>query len=770
MRARLSTLGVVASVVTGLVFAVSAAPARATIPNDQVIVTVTGALSGMTSSPSFSPAFSPSVHDYAIYCQSGVNVISFTFGGVTPGSATVSLGENQAAMIEAGYQSYWIRCLPHDFPRLQITGSASAVPGWYLTGNVSAATSGTSGLYAMVLDSNGTPVWYQKTSAAAVNVEALPDDTIAWMPFSGPGVGANFSVGYNLYNLDSQTTQVLKAPIGPTDPHEMLPLPNGDYLMLGTPVTQLASPFDGYHAIVDCVVQEVSPQGGLVWSWRASNHVALAEGIHANPATINGQSVLDVYHCNSIELDPTSGQVLLSLRNASALYLVQRLNPSGGLVQNGPIIWKLDGCGNTQVGSDHEPVLRVQGDPEGCFDAQHDARFEPNGRISVYDDHSYQQGGGARGVVYALNASGGTAAWVAQYPPTPNGLNGFATGSFRMYDNGTDNLVGWGIRPGSGFTEMDAAGNPFFSMTFPNGELDYRVVKVPLNALSINAMRATAGLPRPAFPTLRWETLGGVLTSKPAAASPSSNRFDVFARGSDGHLWVRMYNGSTWGNWLPFGGLLYPGTGPAVTSSGPGRVDVFVEGTDRQLWHGWLDGSGWHAWEPLGGTLASGPAAASWGPGRIDVVIEGTDHAVWHKWFTGGSWYPGWESLGSQTTADPAITSWGSGRLDIFTRGPDNQLGHIFYTSDTWSGWESLGGNLTNGPAAVSFGVGLIDVIGVGTGSEPERLSHAAGWQIWQPLGGATSRPPAVVGFQNVDQIFLTGTNNDLYNGALAAP
>ncbi len=740
------------------------------MPNDEVVVTVSGSLSALTTTPSFSPAFSTSIHDYVIYCQSGVNTISFGFGGVTPTNATVSLGENQAAVVEAGNdQSYWIRCLPHDFPKLQVTGSAVADPGWYLTGNASSATNGQTGTYAMVLDSNGTPVWYQKAPGGAINVEALPNDTIAWMPVTGPGVGANASVGYNLYNLDSQTTQVLKAPIGPTDPHELWPMPNGDFLMFGTPVTQLASPYDGYQAIVDCVVQEVTSSGNLVWSWRASDHIALAEGIHGSPVTINGQTVLDDYHCNSLDLDPTSGQVLLSVRNASALYLIERVNASGSLVQNGPILWKLDGCGSGQVGPDQEPVLQVESDPEGCFDAQHDARFEANGDISVYDDHTYQQGGGARGVEYAINVPGGTATWVDQFPTQPSGQNATATGSFRSYANGTDNLVGWGFLPGSGFTETNSTGDPFFSMTFPNGELEYRVVKVPLGALSINSLRATAGLPRQVFPTVEWATLGGVLTSKPAVASPSSNRLDAFVRGTDGQLWYTSGNGASWSPWSPLGGQLYPGTGPAVTSSAPGRVDVFVEGTDRELWYGWLDSAGWHGWQPLGGTLSSGPAAASWGTGRIDVVVEGTDQAVWHKWLAGGHWL-GWQSLGGQTSVDPGITSWGTGRLDVFTKGPDNQLWHTFYASNTWYGWETLGGYLTGGPTATSLGAGLIDVVAAGAGNEPERLSYNAGWQIWQPLGGATTEPPAVVAFEGRDDVFATGTNNALWFGVVPVP
>jgi hypothetical protein len=721
----------------------------------------------MSSNPSFSPAFSPSTTDYAIHCQSGVNVVTLHLGGVTPATAKVSLGENQAADVETSSgRKYWIRCLPHDFPVLKVTGSASAVPGWYLTGNITGAANGSSSTYAMVLDSNATPVWYQKAPGGAQNVEALPNHTIAWMALNGPGVGANPSIGYNLYNLGTQTSQTLKAPIGPTDFHEMYPMANGDYMMIGTPLKQLSAPFDNYSQIVDCVVQEVTPQRNLVWSWRASDHVALPEGIHAGPVNYNGQTALDAYHCNSVDVDPATGQVLLSVRNTSSLYLVERVNPSGKLVQNGPIIWKLEGCGSPQVGTDREPVLAVQSDPETCFDEQHDARFQPNGRISLYDDHADQQGGGARGVEYSLDTATSTATWVEQYPPQPSGANGMATGSFRTYLAGRDNLVGWGIRAGSGFTESDASGNPFFSMTYPNGEYEYRVVKVPLSAFDVNLLRATAGLPRSSFPTVGWSSLGGVLTSKPAVAAWSSNRLDTFVRGTDGQLWHKWWNGTSWSGWEPLGGQIHPGTGPAVATWAPGRLDVFVEGTDKQLYHKWFNSTGWHGWQPLGGVLTSGPAAVSWSAGRIDVVADGPDHSVWHKWWSGTAW-SGWQSLGGQATSDPGIASWASGRLDVFVKGTNNQLSHAWFASHIWTGWESLGGNLTTGPAATSVGFHLLDVAAAGAGNEPERLPYSSEWQVWQPLGGATTQTPGIVPFRGGEDVFVTGTDSALWYGAI---
>jgi hypothetical protein len=804
LRLKRAVLGSVAAVglVASLFLAVAAPPAQAVVlPNDQVTVAVAGSITSMTSTPSFRPNFDPSIPDYAIYCQSGVNVVTFQFGGgVTPRSAQVGLGENQLAEVHASNGTFWIRCLPHDFPVLQVTGSASAAPGWYLTGNLPAAPTAISpgsgsSPYAIVLDSHGTPVWYQNAPGGAINTQAFPNDTVGWMPLNGPGIGVDPTVGYGLHHVDTQTTDTVKAAVLPTDPHEMLAMSNGDYMLIGTPIRQMAVTYQGvrYQEILDCVVQEVNSRGALVWWWRASDHVSPGEALHANPTPLGTRVALDVYHCNSVDVDASAAHVLVSMRAMSALYLIPRTQQTSAgttLVQDGRLTWKLNGCGNTQTGNDHEPVLVVQQqtDPEACFDAQHDARFQPNGDIALYDDHTYQQGGGARGVEYSIAVGSRQATYVGQFPTSPTGPNASATGNFRRYPLGTpgsggsDNLVGWGFRPGSGFSEWvcptsascnptnqtDPTNQPVFSVTYPKGDLEYRAVKVPLNALSADKLRAAAGVPRPTFPTVNWQSLGGGVTAKPAVAAWSPNRLDAFVRGTDGQLWHKWWTGTRWSGWESLGGQLAAGSGPAVAAWSPGRLDVFVEGTDHQLWHRWFDSAGWHAWEGLGGTLASGPAASSWSAGRLDIVATGPAQTVLHKWFSTRGW-SGWESLGGQTTAEPGIASWAAGRVDVFIQGAHSQLWHSWYDSKGWHAWENLGGNLTTGPAAASLGVGLVDAVAAGAAQEPERLPFNSGWQFWQPLLKTTEQPPSVVPFNGGEDVFVAGSDGGLWFGSVSA-
>ena len=132
----------------------------------------------------------------------GANTFRITLAGASGGtiqvgsqsgtqvSSSVTLVENQALVVEGTdpsgdtTTSYWIRCLPSDFPPLAVTRPGLPPPGWYLTGNL--GTAGGSGTYAMILDSNGTPVWYQKTAGqGAINVTPVARNGLAWT--SNPG-------------------------------------------------------------------------------------------------------------------------------------------------------------------------------------------------------------------------------------------------------------------------------------------------------------------------------------------------------------------------------------------------------------------------------------------------------------------------------------------------------------------------------------------------------------------------------------------------------
>jgi peptidoglycan hydrolase-like protein with peptidoglycan-binding domain len=258
-----------------------------------------------------------------------------------------------------------------------------------------------------------------------------------------------------------------------------------------------------------------------------------------------------------------------------------------------------------------------------------------------------------------------------------------------------------------------------------------------------------------------WESLGGIITSAPDAASWAANRLDVFARGTDNALWHRWWDGSAWRGWESLGGVIT--SNPGAVSWGSNRIDVFARGTDNALWHRWWDGNAWRGWESLGGVLSSGPDVSSWAANRLDVFVRGTDNALWHRWWDGSAWR-GWESLGGVLSSDPSAVSWSGGRIDVFVRGTDNALWHKWYWGG-WSGWESLGGILTSGPDASSWAPGRLDVFARGTDSAMWHKWYWGGWSGWESLGGVlTSDPSAVSWGSNRIDAFVRGTDNAMWH------
>jgi hypothetical protein len=473
-----------------------------------------GALAALTVSFdgfTLAPAFSPGVHDYAIRCAAGANATvvraaappGLTVSMLQPQAvslsqpAPVSLAPNEAVVVEAtsgdgGVDDYWIRCLPPDFPQIAVARYGKTTPGWYVTGNTSVA-SGEAG-YAMVLDGNGTPVWYRATAFGTTPglVDVITHDTIAYIG-SVPGrFGTDPNGHFDVLRLDDESDVTWATSGSATDEHEFLPLPNGDAIMLSYPATpgidMSSRGVTNTTTIADCSIQEIAPDGSLVWSWLGSDHMdVVQESTEFGLGTIGGVNVIDPFHCNSVDVTP-SGDLLVSVRQIDAVILISR--------DTGQIEWKLGGVPYNKDGAE---LLEMQGDPEGSFYHQHDARLLPNGDISLYDDHTttfdtqMPAPNVARGMEIDVDVGQGIGTVVFQYQAT---LSSSATGSFRRYSDGSS-VVGWGFlgssAPALAMTELDNVGNSLLEMSFVLGDHTYRVLKVPTSSLDLGVMRQTAG-------------------------------------------------------------------------------------------------------------------------------------------------------------------------------------------------------------------------------------------------------------------------------------
>jgi hypothetical protein len=202
--------------------------------------------------------------------------------------------------------------------------------------------------------------------------------------------------------------------------------------------------------------------------------------------------------------------------------------------------------------------------------------------------------------------------------------------------------------------------------------------------------------------TSGWHSLGGIVTSAPAAAQLGGRTF-VFAVGWDRALYYQEIRGGVPSGWQGLGGQIV--SDPAVIVDGE-ILHVVGTGIDGALWTRQLSGSTWSWWQTLGGLVTSNPTAISRPSGHVFAI--GIDRAVWYRAVSGGQW-SGWTTLGGIARSEVALTDSREGML-AFVVGVDGAIYHRLLTGGGWTWWASLGGVITSHPAA-----GPSEVLGLGS-------------------------------------------------------
>jgi hypothetical protein len=204
--------------------------------------------------------------------------------------------------------------------------------------------------------------------------------------------------------------------------------------------------------------------GRVLWSWRASEHVEVAESYQpigstapsGSPGAPTGPLAYDYLHLNSVGLD-SDGNLLVSARHTCCVYKVER--------GTGRVLWRLGGRrGDFRFGAGAR------------FWYQHDARRRADGTLSVFDN-----GAGitaeepySRGLLLAVDEQAGTAT-LARALGQPQRLSAATQGSVRELPGGAT-FVGWGVQPW--FTEFAADGAVVLAGHLPPDSSSYRAARV----------------------------------------------------------------------------------------------------------------------------------------------------------------------------------------------------------------------------------------------------------------------------------------------------
>ena len=441
------------------------------------------------------PKYSAGVTDYVVRCD-GVNPVRVEVtapagtrvavdgrasrSGRFTTDVQVKPGQGFTVAVQAprARRSHTVRCLPTDFPQWSVARRPSGSQQWYVMG-LSTLGAGLSP-YAVIFDRFGTPVWWLRAGALPIDVKLL-GQSVAFSRSEPPHF---FNISptseYEIRRLDGSLVRTVRGLQSPIDSHELVMRgANFVYLTYRQRLGVDLSPWGGPASatVFDAVIEEVTPDGALVWSWNSrtipsrSTNTRFLVSDRPRLGRAPSRRWCGIRHRSLNSVDVRGDFVLLSLRHADAVYKIRR--------STGQIVWKLGGTRTSRS-------LSVRNDVFGVYPlgGQHDARMLADGSVTVYDN-AIVRAHTPRAVRYVVEERRRIATLVEEVTasiPYPS----ICCGSARKLGNGGW-LIAWGGLPA--IDEYDAVGQLVFSIGLAPFTT-YRVQGVPFGRLSRAAVVA----------------------------------------------------------------------------------------------------------------------------------------------------------------------------------------------------------------------------------------------------------------------------------------
>ncbi len=370
----------------------------------------------------------------------------------------------------------------------------------------------------MILDEQGRLVWFTPLSppgarAADLRVQSYGGrQVLTWWqdPLVTPG---NRRAGIVIDDGSYRTVAVARAGNGyQADLHEFQITPQGTALItvydgIECDLHAVGGPRRG--AVADTLMQELDLATGLVrYEWHSLDHVPLSDA-YVSPLPGSLKEPFDYFHINSIDV-LHDGSLLIDARNTWAAYDVDR--------RTGQVRWRLGGRRTSfKMGPGTTPAY------------QHDAREQPNGNITFFDNGATPKAHPqSRAIELALNMHAMTATLIRRDEHRPALVAG-SQGNTQALPGGNW-MVGWGESPW--LTEYGPGGQLLFDAHLPPSWESYRVfrqdwsarpVVPPVFALARSGARATVYASwNGATEVASWRVLAGSSpqTLSLAAAAP----------------------------------------------------------------------------------------------------------------------------------------------------------------------------------------------------------------------------------------------------------
>ena len=381
--------------------------------------------------------------------------------------------------------TYAVHCVGREFPPVRtVVREPGRRDGLLLVDPVHVDEGGAPVSHLAILDDNGVPRFHRRISGRVTNFRWHAAHRIYSYHREGrqgPGIGSG-----SVVLLDERFRPVARPePVGlhHADHHDFLFTEEGNYLFVvyDPAVRDLSRypdrngefPYSTAEPTLDSVIQEVSPEGEVLFQWNSWEREDGSPTIrradyrwrYAQPKSLRA-APQDYAHLNSLRL--VDGDIVASFRGCSQVLKIER--PSGR------VLWQLGG--SRPAIPDGRVHYSIVGDPEPeGFCGQHTAIESPPGTITLFDngwrcpagysrwrDSPDLAGRGARVVEYRLE--GEEAVFSREYRshlPSP------ARGAVQLLGGGRW-WITWGVgvgRPLTGASEVDAAGREVFAIAFP---------------------------------------------------------------------------------------------------------------------------------------------------------------------------------------------------------------------------------------------------------------------------------------------------------------
>ena len=433
-------------------------------------VSVTGAHSGTHSGhlrgysqgdgASFVPARPFSTGEQvAVHATVDGRKVSFSFGVDTPYPISAVPQFPNLTASPADYHSLYT--LPGvQVPNLSVT-TADRDPG---AGDLFTTEGPGPGRYGpLIYAPSGRLIWFDQLAPGVVaedlNVQTFANarDLTFW---AGKVLQLGFGAGEDVV-MNSHYQTVATVPGGnglKADLHEFQIAPHDvAYITAYNTIRCDLGPAGGLAnaAIIDAAIEEIDMKTGLVrWEWHSLDHVGPGESEFSAP---KNSRPWDYFHLNSIDPEP-NGEVLISARNTWAEYQL-----AGG---TGQILWRL---GGTKSSFKLGPGVQTAW--------QHDARMQPDGQITIFDDGStppvHSQ---SRAVRIALDFTTHQARLVLAYTHPNPPLLGASQGNMQTLPDG-NTVVDYGGVPA--LSEYAKNGSLLFDAHLPLDMASYRGYRYP---------------------------------------------------------------------------------------------------------------------------------------------------------------------------------------------------------------------------------------------------------------------------------------------------